>query len=86
MQYSVYFHLNKHAVLHNETFQSVLVGQFESIPFNKIDPILNKSPLCSETNKTTRLLPHKIIILFHNIFIYCLFIKYCICTKNELDS
>lgn len=45
MQYSVYFHLNKHVALHNETFQAMPVGQFEIIPFNKMDPILNKSPL-----------------------------------------
>lgn len=56
MQYSVNFHLNKHAVLHNETFQAMHVGHFESITFNRIGPILNKSPLCSETNKTTKLL------------------------------
>ena len=49
MQYSVNFHLNKHAVLHNEAFQAMHVGHFESITFNRIGPILNKSPLCSET-------------------------------------
>ena len=44
MQYSVYFHLNKHDVLHNEAFQAMHVGQFEIIPFNKVVLILNKSP------------------------------------------
>lgn len=79
MQYSVNFHLNKHAVLHNETFQAMHVGHFESITFNRIGPILNKSPLCSETKlqnyKTIKLYK---IILFHNIFIYCplVFVKY----------
>lgn len=76
MQYSVYFHLNKHAVLHNETFQAMHAGQTESIPLNKMGHILNKSPLCLKTNKTKKV--SCLINLYYNNFIYYLlvFVKY----------